>query len=300
MDKPKLHVSIIPTYLCNYNCEYCYLGELRKNKEILSLSNLKYKINELSNCFNIENVVVYGGEISLLDESYIQSLVKIIKPYNISFVSNISNDWIIDFCDANNIHLSISLNEERDNYQTTLNKLQSLNYKNNKELSVVVLPSLLNKNPKDLLEFYDKIGLDVFFIRYHPSSLSSTNYQLSANDYSTFLKNIIEEKHKNNYNINITNEYILKNNDYNPRMSGFVFINPDGDYMSVNYNKDIESFISFKDLNDWKKYCNKEYEKYFNKCMLCDLFDKCKAEHLIFDEECSGLYNLVKWYQNNV
>ena len=34
-------LSIQPTFLCNYNCEYCYLGNLRKDKTILDLDILR-------------------------------------------------------------------------------------------------------------------------------------------------------------------------------------------------------------------------------------------------------------------
>ena len=37
-------LSIQPTFLCNYNCEYCYLGNLRKDKTILDLDILSLKI----------------------------------------------------------------------------------------------------------------------------------------------------------------------------------------------------------------------------------------------------------------
>ena len=38
--KKKIKLSIQPTFLCNYNCEYCYLGNLRKDKTILDLDIL--------------------------------------------------------------------------------------------------------------------------------------------------------------------------------------------------------------------------------------------------------------------
>lgn len=304
MNKPQIHLSIMPSFYCNYNCNYCYLGNLRKDRKILNLNILEQKLKEISLEYNIHNTVIYGGEISLLNKDYVKSLVDVCKNNNVipSFVSNLSNDWLIKYCDDNNFHLSISLNKERPHYNETLNKIKTLN-KQNKDLSVVVLPSLLKKDVKELMEMYNKIGLDVLFIQYHQSNYSlisnNINYHIDINNYSNFLRNIIEEKHKNKYDINIINEIFLNDDNYNPLASGFIFINPDGNYMTVEYINNIEYYKSFENLNDWKYFCKKEYEQYFNKCSLCELFGKCKAEHLeiIDKKECSGLYNLVKWYK---
>ena len=38
-------LSIQPTFLCNYNCEYCYLGNLRKDKTILDLDIYQYSLH---------------------------------------------------------------------------------------------------------------------------------------------------------------------------------------------------------------------------------------------------------------
>ena len=295
-------LSIQPTFLCNYNCEFCYLGNLRKDKTILNLDVLKNRLEEITKEYNIKNIILYGGEVSLLDKEYIDKIMIMCKEYtniNPSIVSNLSNDWIINYCDNNNYTLSISLNEERPYYNETLNKLKKLNRKDNKNLSIVVLPSLLKKQPLELMSFYNMLGFDVFFIQYHPSILSKKIYNININDYSLFLKNIIDEKHNHIYNINILNEIIIKNNEYNPMTSGCLFINPNGNYSTVVYDNHIEHFEEFDTLDKWKLFCKEDYKRYFKSCYLCELFGKCKAEHLdvLDSKECSGLYNLLTWYK---
>ena len=294
-------LSIQPTFLCNYNCEYCYLGNLRKDKTILDLDILKQRLEEITKEYIIKNITLYGGEISLLPKNYIIQLISLCENINIkpTIVSNLSNDWLITFCDNNNYTLSISLNEERSFYQETLNKLKQITRKDNKNLSIVVLPSLLNKSYTEIMDFYENLGFDIFFIQYHPSILSQKTYNIDINDFSNFLKNVIEIKHSNIYNINILNEIILKNNDYNPMMDGCLFINPNGKYSTIIYDNHIEHYEEFDSLIEWNNRCQEDYKYYFKNCCLCDLFGKCKAEHLdvIETKECSGLYNLLKWYK---
>lgn len=305
MEKPFIdNLSIQPTFLCNFNCNYCYLGNLRNYANILNLRVLERRIEEILNKYQIRNINLYGGEISLLKPSYLEELVAIcsrigIKP---TVITNLSNDWIIDFCEERSLPLSISLNEERPYYKETLEKIKKLRNKGNKNLSVVVLPSMLDKDYSGLMSFYEKLGLDVFFIQYHPSVHSCKSgvvYDININHFSNFLKGIISEKHRKDYEIKIINEDILNNKDYNPLMSGFLFITPFGQYSTILYQNGIERYEYFNSLEEWEECCKKEYREYFLKCNLCEYFGKCKAEHLevIDKKECSGLYELQKWYE---
>lgn len=305
MKKPFIdNISIQPTFLCNFNCNYCYLGNLRNYADILDLRVLEQRIEEILNKYQIRNINLYGGEISLLKPSYLEELVAIctrigIKP---TVITNLSNDWIIDFCEERSLPLSISLNEERPYYKETLEKIKKLRNRGNKNLSVVVLPSMLDKDYSGLMNFYEKLGLDVFFIQYHPSVHSCKSgvvYDININHFSNFLKGIISEKHRKDYKIKIINEDILNNKDYNPLMSGFLFITPFGQYSTVLYQNGIERYEYFNNLEEWEECCKKEYKEYFLKCNLCEYFGKCKAEHLevIDKKECSGLYELQKWYE---
>ena len=62
-----LTLSIMPSYKCNFKCQYCYLGDLIQNDNLLNLENLESSLLELKQLYNIKNVSLYGGELSLLD-----------------------------------------------------------------------------------------------------------------------------------------------------------------------------------------------------------------------------------------
>lgn len=293
------NISIMPTYKCNFDCEYCYLGELTKNKKILDLNILNERLSEIEKKYIIETVTIYGGEISLLDKKYLDDLYSLTKDYDPLLVTNLSNEWIIEYSLNKNLNVSISLNEERPHYKQTLEKIYKYKNLKNLSLSVVVLPSLLKRDVKELLEFYESIGLEIMFIQYHPSIYSHKKYNISTKDYIDFLINILNEKHKNKYNITICNEIILNDIKYSPTANNFIFINPDGNYSSIKYdNNEIESPIIFNTLQEWENFCNNEFEWYKENCNSCKYFKKCKAEHLINLKpgNCSGLYNLLEFY----
>lgn len=294
----KLQLSIIPSFYCNYNCQYCYLGDLRKDKKLLNLNDLEKRLQELSN-YKIDNISVYGGELSLLNKPYLEELIKILPKCEITFTTNASNPWLIDWCHQNNIHIAISLNEERPNYHQTIQYLKTLSNKNDIELSVVVLPSLLNKSYSELYQFYNNLGYNVYFIQYHPSKLSKIQYNISQKDYNIFLENMIQESHKHN-GIKISNEIVFYDKEHIPTKNGFLFINPNGNYSTVIYDENnIEEYKEYFNLTDWYNDCYNEKQWYFNNCLYCEYYNKCKAEHLVNLQKpyCSGLYNILKLYK---
>lgn len=291
MKKNNLHLSIIPSYKCNLNCDYCYLGKLRYDSTTVDLSILQERIKEIESEYNIEYISLYGGEISILDKKYLDNIMKVIKNYNVNITTNLTNDWIIDYCRDNNLILNISLNEERPNYKQVLKKINDIDC----SITSVVLPSMLKKSAKEILEFYDSIGKNVFFLEYHPSEYNK-KYDITTKDYVIFLKQIITEYNRGNYSFNIENINILEDNEYNPTQEGFLFILPNGKYGSVSYDNNIEKLLEFDTLDEWKNNCKKEKEEYFNKCYMCEFFGRCKAEHLktYTPPYCSGLYEIIK------
>ena len=303
MDKLKtnIHLSIMPTYKCNYHCKYCYLGDMTKDNTILDLNIVSNKIQEIDKRYNIDNVCIYGGEVSLLDKKYLLDLTKILNKYNISLVTNLSNDWVVDFCLINDIRLCVSLNEERPFYNETLTKLRKLKHIKNISLSIVILPSLItDEQIEKAFDIYEELGFEVLFIPYHPSITSKEVVDIKSHIFEESLMKFLKENNKRNNPITISNEIILKDVNYEPTSNKFLFINPNGDYSSVKYDdKGIESFITFNSLDEYDEFCNNEKTLYYNKCHDCKFYGKCKAEHLIFngyEKSCSGLYHCLDQY----
>lgn len=292
--KQKLHLSIVPSYQCNYHCSYCYLGKLTNDKTLLDLNILKDRINELEKNYDIEHICLYGGEISLLDKKYINDMLYILGNKNIALVTNLSNDWIIDYALIHNIKLCVSLNKERPYYNETLDKLKKLKGIKNIKLSVVVLPSLINGDITSTFNEYKELGFNILFIQYHPSEYSKIKYDIGNNNFIEFVLKMCDENKKQGYPIDIDNEIIFNDDTYSPTMNNFVFISPNGKYSSVIYEKNIEKQIFFDTIEEWETHCKNEYKEYYSKCNMCQLFNKCKAEHLIDmgnKNDCSGFYN---------
>lgn len=293
----KISLSIIPTYWCKTNCKYCYLGDLRKDQTTLDLQCLDNKLHQLvENDYVVDSISVYGGEISLLDEQYLIQIVKIIRSHvsnqvTIGFCTSGYNRSIFELAEYLKVIVTIPLNQERPDYKKNL-QLAKLH---NCSLGVVVLPSIINTPVDQLVEFYDSLGRDIYFYQFYPSSINRSPYSFDIKQYTDFVISFINEYKKKPRSFELINLSEWVDNCYNPEAGGFVYISPNGKWMTTSYSDCLESFVEFDTLDQWKQYCKKERLQRLIKCNACPYYDKCKAEHLVVmgEECCSGLKKLI-------
>jgi sulfatase maturation enzyme AslB (radical SAM superfamily) len=297
-------LHIMTNYTCNYDCEYCYLGALKNDKKILDLSKLRQQLEEIAHRDTIDNINLYGGEITLLPFNYISELIDICKMYSsqVSIVTNYSNKAYNDFFEKQGIDFSTSINAERDNNTLTESALL---INNNKNLSLiqVVTPSLLQISPKEILQHLSLFNLNVGFLQYSPAKHAKVNYNITNKQYSDFLKNITYEYKKDKYNFVISNiieieEVIL--DMYSPLMRSVLFINPYNQYCCVQYDDGLEYFKAFDSLEAWADECNREEKKYEKMCKQCQFYGHCYAEHIKTwkeNDECCGMKSFIGWYK---
>lgn len=293
----KISLSIIPTYWCKTNCKYCYLGDLRKDQTTLDLQCLDNKLHQLvENDYVIDSISVYGGEISLLDEQYLIQIVKIIRSHvsnqvTIGFCTSGYNRSIFELAEDLKVRVTIPLNQERPDYKKNLQLIKQ----HNCSLGVVVLPSIINTPVDQLVEFYDSLGRDVFFYQFYPSSINRSPYSFDIKQYTDFVISFINEYKKKPRSFGLINLSEWMDKCYNPEASGFIYISPNGKWMTTGYSDCLESFVEFDTLDQWKQYCKKERLQRLIKCNACPYYDKCKAEHLVVmgEEYCSGMRKLI-------
>lgn len=293
----KISLSIIPTYWCKTNCKYCYLGDLRKDQTTLDLQCLDNKLHQLvENDYVIDSISVYGGEISLLDEQYLIQIVKIIRSHvsnqvTIGFCTSGYNRSIFELAEYLKVRVTIPLNQERPDYKKNLQLIKQ----HNCSLGVVVLPSIVNTPVDQLVEFYDSLGRDVFFYQFYPSSINRSSYSFDIKQYTDFVISFINEYKKKHRSFGLINLSEWMDKCYNPEASGFIYISPNGKWMTTGYSDCLESFVEFDTLDQWKQYCKKERLQRLIKCNACPYYDKCKAEHLVVmgEEYCSGMRKLI-------
>jgi MoaA/NifB/PqqE/SkfB family radical SAM enzyme len=305
-------------FFCNYACDYCYLGSLRKDPSIINLELLQKQLCDISEKYGkIEKINLYGGEITILDKDFIIKIVELCKQYaTTNIITNLSDPIkISEIIKQTNCEYATSINEERDCYDETLFNLMLVE-KRPTTITQVVTPSLLKKSPKEILKQAESFNTEyIEFLQYFPSKTNDFCFPMSKTpnrDYSNFLRDIIEEYWSKNYRVKIENVEELEqvvNGEYTPWMDNAIFITPRNEYAVVEYfnsveNPNLEKFTILKDLDEYDEKCKKE-KIIFGICPYCHYNDTCEyygycyAEHLRArkkGDSCPGHYGLVKWY----
>ena len=85
-------ISLNPTYLCNFRCDFCYLTtEQLADKNKIDLNVLDHRLSEVSKQTEIEYIDLYGGEISTLGDNYFYELKDTIRKYYQGEINIITN-----------------------------------------------------------------------------------------------------------------------------------------------------------------------------------------------------------------
>ena len=286
-------ISVIPTWLCNRNCSYCFVNNLRKSLKILDLELLKDVLDTIP---NITGFNVFGGEISLLSDDYLELLNKLLKTYsdNITVNTNLSSMKCFDIFD----NVSVSINKERTDYQENMEILKNLDKKFS--ISTVVFNDYRNIDKKELLDSYNmKNCVNVTFMEYSP--IREHNVIVDNEVYDDFLIDVIKIYNNGNYNFSISNIGDLEScivNQYNPKMTSNLYIDPNGKLGVVIYDKNgYESFKWFDKYNDYQIECINEEFRQEELCSNCIFNGHCYAEHLS-QYKCLGHKKVIEWYRN--
>lgn len=214
-----MQIDINPLYQCNNNCNYCYLGNLRKIDKRLQINELIECLDDILNYldrFNKkENLYFsfYGGDLNLIDINTLYEYIQVLIQYgDVNIVLNITKKEDIDnflrikmlsqYDPVKNkknhkVTLSVSLNKER---QKNLDCEKILTQYSDKiiegiDILQVVTPRTLfelkKKGVKKFLESFNNFNTNKLnFLEYSPS-IYNPKFKLMYMDYTNFLKEVI-------------------------------------------------------------------------------------------------------------
>ena len=283
-------VHVMPTYACNQSCAYCYLSNEDRSGR-LSLDALRRTLADIGKEYDIERFNVYGGEISLLERSYLAALFRTCK--DVAPVSAITNyvrpEVTTEFPD---VSWAVSVNDERPNNDAVIQKLL-VRERQDIGLSQVVTPSVLRKGAARVLAEDSLLGSSVEFLRYSPNRQNAI-WHLGNTDFENFMIDVM--KLDGEYPICIQNMKDIRaclEGSYNVYADSNIFVNPRGELQQVAFNGAGERFITLNSARDVRKLVAREKETF--RCD-CPYTGHCYAEHLQESrkgDECCGCRRLL-------
>lgn len=294
-------------YFCNLNCEYCYLGCLRADKKIIDSKSLKMQLDEIASTKEIEEIIVAGGESTLLPLRLLKQIIYTCKDYtdNVNFITNFSDSEIAGVVYGITGNICVSINKERHGYEDTVQKLLSSDLENI-SLSIVATPGILAMEKQKLIGKLEVLKRPVLFLQYSPSIYNNVVYPVSNRDYEAFMIGFIKEYLKKPRNFDLLNiqdiENCLSKNE-EPWQDSVVFIDPYNRYTGLEYSGNREYFIEFESIAELEESSTRQKALFLSKCRSCKYFGNCYAEHMKdweSSDSCCGMKGLLEWYEKNI
>lgn len=181
-----MEVVIVPTLKCNFTCNFCSqaVERIHKPNSLIDLSLLEKKLKTLQNTTSFR---VYGGEITILPEDYLNAFFDILDSYNlpIAVYTNLYN--VPDRIRKYRIVVGFNFNEKLHADRVIGNMLSLDSF----HIVTVMTKDILRKDINELISFYETFSNleNVFFA---PYITNEKNKEHGTNFYDIvgFLKKI--------------------------------------------------------------------------------------------------------------
>lgn len=303
-----MNISINPWYFCNFRCHFCYLTpEQLDNRRLLEIQRLSELLTEIQLYDKIDHIDLYGGEISLLPQSYLQELKLCFQVHGLEYVnintnlSALPKEFLDPYWDIS-VSYDFTAREQSDKVWKNMSLLS-------KEFSVLMLASdkLIRLDVDSMIEQFNLLN-NLVSVEIKPYSSNQANtLNVKFSEYEDFIKkwitSPIEKKFSFN-NINLLEDVI--SNNRNSFSDDHVYITPNGRFAVLDFDlNDNEFFQEYDTFEEYLTWCSKEKTRVQqNKfCSSCNYYGKCLSEHLRevknLNDSCNGFKHLIDWYAVN-
>lgn len=297
-------ISLNPTYLCNFRCDFCYLTEEQlADKNKINLSKLDERLSEVSKVEPISYVDLYGGEISVLGDDYFYALKDTIRKYYQGEINIVTNYRTVkSYMHERDISLSVSYDfEAREQSDIVFANMLCSPV----PISVLILasPRVINMNVKDMVQQLSMLS-NIRSVEIKPYSTNQANaHNVTHKDYEEFVMKWLELdlpfEFENRHRIqeSLEGKYDAFSNDH-------VYINPNGNFAVLEFDKDDnEYFLELNTFNEYIKWAKNEPIKNVSDiCRNCKWYGKCLTEHYRYVRDltngCNGYKGLLEWQEN--
>ena len=294
-------ISLNPTYLCNFRCDFCYLTpEQLADKNKINLGDLDKRLSEVSKVTPISYVDLYGGEISVLGDDYFYSLKDTIRRYyqgEINIITNYASPK--SYMHEDDISLSVSFDfEARERSDLVFANMLTCPV----PISVLILasPKVINMDVGEMVQQLSMLS-NIRSVEIKPYSTNQANQQeVTHKDFEDFVIKWLEMdlpfEFENRHRIE---ESIKK--QYDAFSNNHVYITPNGKFAVLEFDEnDNEYFLELDSFDKYIKWADNEAGNNTSDiCKSCEYYGHCLTEHYRYVKDltnsCNGYKGLLKW-----
>ena len=299
-------VSINPTYFCNFNCDFCYLSkEQLRDRTKATHGQIMRRLEQID--VPISHVDLYGGEIGLLQDEYLNVLIDDIKKeYNptISIITNLSA--VRDVFLRDDIELSVSYDfDAREKQHIVLTNMMMLT----RPFSVLTLASekVINTDVDFMISTFNTLS-NLKCVEIKPfSSTTHRSQRVTDLQFEDFIKEWIDNPQEKKWQfLNQDKIEDCLDGKYNAFSDDHVYITPSGNFGVLDFDLlGNEHFTELTSFEQYKKWAQREKTAGVSDiCKNCKYFGGCLTEHYKYVEDlkngCNGYKGLLDWYDEGL
>ena len=297
-------ISLNPTYLCNFRCDFCYLTpEQLADKNKIDLNVLDQRLSEVKKHSPIEYIDLYGGEISTLSDEYFYAMKSVIRKYyqdEINIITNYASPK--EYMHKDDISLSVSYDfEARERSDLVFANMLTCPV----PISVLILASreVINMDVKQMVQQLSMLS-NIRSVEIKPYSTNQANaHEVTHKDFEDFVIKWLEM----DLPFEFENKHRIRDSlgkYYDAFSNNHVYINPNGNFAVLEFDdNDNEYFLELNTFNEYLKWADEEPIKNVSDiCKKCKYYGTCLTEHYRYVKDltnsCNGYRGLLEWQEN--
>lgn len=305
-----MNLSLNPSYRCNFRCSFCYLTkEQLSDPRRIDLKLLEGRLKEIESFFGVgglEHVDLYGGEITLLPESYLLELIEVLKRYAkppFNLITNFST--LHPILQSPDVEVSVSFDYlAREKWQQVFRNLTLFD----RPFSILVLASkgVLDQPVQEMIDILNTLS-HLVSVEIKPYSVNQANqHPISHLDYEEYIFKWMDLRAKMRFHF-VNAEKIQSSiaGEYNAFSSDHIYITPQAEFAVLDFDEqDREYFKVVRDLHEFQQWCSGERTRIQSNpiCSKCDFLGGCLTEHYREvrgpGEGCSGYLGLLQAFRS--
>lgn len=301
-NKPKINISLNPSYYCNLRCEFCYLTpEQLGDKTRLELDKFEEVLLDILQHYEVGHVDLYGGEVLLLPPDYLRGLKDILHTYGIDDIVLVTNLTLTnEITEDLEFDLSVSYDfAAREMHERVFNNLLSLP----RPYTILTLASRKFLDTVSVDEFVQTMNLlsNAKDVEIKPYSANQANAQpVYYDEFERFVWAVIEHPDRQFYFENERQVKEAAEGLRNAFSDDHLYITPTGQLAVLEFDaNDNEFFLPVEGIDGYLAWCAKEKQAVTTNghCGTCTYMGHCLSEHLRevkdLSRSCNGFKGLL-------
>ena len=267
--KTTIRIELIPLYRCNENCNFCLYQHEKNNKNTADLAWIDSTLTSLHFKYDILQIKITGGEISLLSDFYFEMLFNLLKIHCKKIIVETNfvefKKALINNCDIINIGYNFNNNPLQ---QQIFNNIKAATA-TGKSINIKSLDIFCKINHNQIINHLNSLKIKSWeIIPFHQTPFTLYKFR----GYSEYEKIVAEylklsNKMKFAFQNKLQLENILNLDNYNVKT---VYLTPNNKLALQNFDNDnnffLEEFDNVEDLSKKMKEMEKKKDKFCEKC----------------------------------